>query len=78
MDPEASDPSPDAPQIRRIMIFIYFPFVKLYPKSMNPHRQIKKSLHEIFHLRENGNFSHYRKILPFAENDKIHLEEKFH
>ena len=55
------------------------PFGKFYPKSMNPHGQIKsKFLDEIFHLRENGDFSQFRKILQFAENDNLYLEEKFH
>ena len=29
---------------------------------MNPHKQIKKFLDKIFHLRENGDFSQFRKI----------------
>ena len=46
---------------------------------MNPHGQIKnKFLDEIFHLRENGDFSQFRKILQFAENDNLYLKEKFH
>ena len=81
------DPSPDTAQTRRIVTFMYFyifpiwstPFGKFYPKSMNPHGQIKnKFLDEIFHLRENGDFSQFRKILQFAENDNLYLEEKFH
>ena len=46
--------------------------------SMNPHAQIKKLLDEIFHLRESGDFSQFRKILQLAEDDILYLEETFH
>ena len=82
-DPEASDRGPDIPPIRRIIIFIYSPFgahhlgnsIQSLWIYMN---KLKKFLDEIFHLRENGDFSQFRKILQFAENDNLYLKEKFH
>ena len=51
--PRVSDPSPDATQNKENNYFNIFPiwstpFGKFYPKSMNPHEQIKKFLDEIF------------------------------
>ena len=46
---------------------------------MNLHEQQQQQiLDEIFHLREYGDFSQFKKILYFVENDSLHLEGIFH
>lgn len=69
------------PQIRRIIIFIYFPFGahtiwEILPKVYeSTWKNIWKFLDEIFNLKENGDFSQFRKILVCGEWQPIPGEE---
>ena len=69
------------PQIRRIIIFIYFSFGahtiwEILPKVYeSTWKNILKFLDEIFNLKENGDFSQFRKILVCGEWQPIPGEE---